>query len=383
MEIGIELSHKRTTKGRMVMLVFVSRGRARMGLDIHVGEAAWDKRRKRVKLGVAHAAVINARIAEAVAKAEEIVLRRPNIKPGELRDAMRARPASSDFVEMARERLIKNPPKNFHTLKQRRSTLEQFRRWAGPVDLKDMNAKLMQGYSAAVAERGSGENTVAVQLKRLRTMYRLACKDAQLVPKNILDGCNSVERYTTPPSRLGTEDVLKLMKYADTNQGWKAKAVHLWLFSFFCAGIRWGDICRMKKEHVVDGRLVFIQQKTGKEKDVKLHPYAVKVAGLYNSGPYLFGIAGGKEPTERKIASANVMANRYLKEAANACGIDKRLHTHNARHSFAAQALDAELDDRAIQAALGITPEVYRHYKGQIRPDRVDEELHKVLGGYE
>ena len=60
-----------------------------------------------------------------------------------------------------------------------------------------------------------------------------------------------------------------------------------------------------------------------------------------------------------KISAANTLANRALKVAAKACGINKRLTTHMARHTFMQQGLEAEVHDRTGVAAV-------RHARGLV-----------------
>ncbi len=383
MRISVELSSEDTAKGRAVQLVFVSKGRARLALGMHVAPKHWDARKGRVRFGVGMAAVMNARIAAELERAEGIALERPGITPAALRELMRSAPKTKDFATIVLKQLDQERGKSFHTMKQRRASIRRFDAWCGPIGLDDVTAEVMRRYRAHLVDGGLASNGVAVQLKRLRTMYRAACRAVAMVPVDVLQDCDAVERYIDPPSRLTREEVKALMVYAAAAKGWAAKAVHMWLFSFLSAGIRWGDMCRLKTDHIKDGRIELPQHKTGAPKNVELHPYAQYVSGLYRQGHYVFGINGGREPDEKKIAVANVLANRGLKKAAVRCGITKRLHTHNARHSFAAQALDADLDDRAIQAAMGISEAVYKHYRGRIRPDRVDEEVNKVVGEFE
>lgn len=383
MKVNVELRTYEGAKGRQVQLVFVDKGRARYALDVHVQGKEWDARKCRVRFGVRNATVVNARIAAEVERAEVLALEHPEATPAMLRDMMRRPPADGDFTELAARMLKDGPQKGYHTMKMRRNTLEQFAAWAGRVEMDRMAPALMRDYKKYLIARGASANTAAVQLKRLRTMYRAVCKELGRAPLNILDGCDAVERYAETPSRLTVDEVQRLMAYADRQKGWRAKAVHIWLFSFLCAGIRWGDLCRLRTVNIQEGRVRFVQHKTGQAKDVPLQPYAAKVATLYQQGEYVFGINGKRAPSEKKMEAANALANKYLKRAARECGIEKRLHTHNARHSFADLAMDASLDDRAIQTALGISDQVYKHYRGRIRPERVDEQLHDALKAFD
>lgn len=368
-----------------VRLVLVAhRQRARMGIGHSVNPKAWDKRRQRMRNGHRNADLVNARIDELVLRAERLALQMPHCTPDQMKKLLTDRPAGGTFHEMALDDLDRRPPASYHTRKQRQAAARRFGEWAVTVGLQDMSATIMQEYKHyLLAERGVAYNTMAAQLRMLRTMYRRLCKQVAHSPKDILDGCDAVHRQGRSPSRLTAEEVKKLMAYAESVKGWKAKSVHMWLFSFFSAGVRWMDLCLLREENLADGRLRYVQHKTRKHKDVELHPVAARIARIYCTNGFVFNVARGEQPSESRMEACNVVANRNLKLAAAACGIAKRMHTHNARHSFADQAMEADLDDRAIQAALAIDAKAYIYYKGQLRPGKVDQGVRMVLQVYD
>lgn len=352
---------------------------ARVPLDIHVTPKQWDTARRRVRFGVTSFAVFNAAIDKAVARAERIALERPSISAAQLKaELSQPEVSGSTFEEVALSDLELTPPKSHHTRKVRRSTIKRFASWSGPVSPSAITPLMMEEYMAYMAKTVS-HNTAAGNLRRLRTIYRRVCKRVRIPPMDILESADAVERYTTPPSQLDHEEVQRLMAYADTHTGWHAKAAHMWLFSFYACGIRWGDLCRFKVSDIRGGRVVNDQTKNERSKNVPLHPYAAKIMELYRKGEYIFAIAGDQEPSDSRIDAANSTANEYLKLAAKACGITKRIHTHNSRHSFASIAFDANVGDRAIQTAMGIGDKAYKHYKGRMRPEAVDDAVAEVF----
>lgn len=379
MRISVELNQKETKRGRALQLVFVKNGRARLALGHHVLAKQWDARKQRMRFGTPNEAVINAHIGAQMERARGLVAKDPGLTPYALRDAMRLPDGAQSFAALARRDLKETPPDSYFTQRQRASTIGRFEEWAGAIGTMEITPQVMERYRRHMLERGCAANTAAGQLKAMKTIYRRVCRSVGEQPIDILEGCKATERYVKPPSRLNAEEVARLITYAETAKGWKRKATHMWLFSFLSAGIRWGDLCRMRMEHIHYGRVESVQKKTNMGKNVVLHPYAAKIADMHREGQYLFGIAGAEEPSDQRIAGANVSANKALKDVAKACGITKRLHTHNARHSFAELAMDAQLDDRAIQQAMGISDKIYKHYKGRIRPDRVDDQVSSVL----
>jgi len=384
MRINVELDthHPRKDGTCRVRLTFYDgTDLDRHKLDHVILPKNWDGARKRVRFGATNFNIFNASIDAEYARAEKIAIERPGIKAKDLKLAMAEKePDGGTFYEVAVRDLENTPPKSWHTQRQRASAINRFNEWRPNIAAKDLTSVVMEDYMHHLEKRVS-HNTATTQVRMLRTIYRRVCRRIKMVPVDILDNVDAVARYTERPSQLDSKEVAALMEYADAQTGWSAKAVHMWMFSFYGCGIRWGDLCKMKVEQVAGGRVRASQSKTDKGKNVVLHPYAEKVAKMYRRGDYVFGIAAATEPTNEQIVSACTMSNYALKKAAKACGITKRIHNHNSRHSFAGMALDASLDDRAIQAAMGIGDQAYKHYKGVIRPATVDEQVAVVWRG--
>lgn len=380
MRIGVELDTARPRQnGTCRVRITIYKGNlARFPLELHVLPKHWDRAKRRLRFGAPNFGPSNAVIDASVLRAERMAMEQPGASPKAIAWALQQPEVRGNtFEEIAMMDLETTPPKSHHTRKQRRSSIQRFAQWTGPIGAGSITSVMIEEYMVHL-EKTCSHNTAAGNLRRLRTIYRRVCRRMRVPPLDILEGSDAVERYTKAPSQFDPEEIARLMAYADAQKGWAAKAPHMWLFSLYGCGIRWGDLCRFRVQYLVDGRVATGQNKNDRAKNVPLHPYAERIAELYREGDYLFAIAGCEEPTEARIASANTIANKYLRKAAAACGITKRIHTHNARHSFAGIAFDANIDDKAIQAAMGIGDKAYKHYKGQIRPETVDKEVERV-----
>lgn len=380
MKISVELDrhHPRADGTCRVRVCVYHLRRARYPLPVHVRPADWTKA-GRVRAGAPGARAINAAIEHAMHRAQAIVLATPGISAQAVVDALGRRDASGlSFVEVARQDMEEAPPTYF-TAKARRSDLRKFEAVLGAIRTQDIDRHTMERYRAHLVASGLSPNSVAVQLKRIRTMYRRACERLGIEPRPILRGLRAVEVYQAPPSTLTLEQVQALERYAEGRSGWAAKAVHLWLFSLYCGGVRWHDLCRLSASHLQGERLVLPMAKNRRTKNVVLHAKARAIIDRYRKGARLLGL-----PTDPKgIAGANALANKWLKVAARAVGITARLHTHNARHTTALWLFRAGVDDRVIQDVLGVDPKAFAHYKARITQDDRDDALRKALGGLE
>ncbi|MCG1037303.1 site-specific integrase [Polaribacter sargassicola] len=107
------------------------------------------------------------------------------------------------------------------------------------------------------------------------------------------------------------------------------------LFVFQCyTGLSYRDLEKLSKNHInigIDGYkwIIMNRTKTGSECRIPLLPTAEKILKKYKKNP-----CHQIKETLLPVPS-NQKMNAYLKEVADLCEIDKKLHTHLARHTYA------------------------------------------------
>lgn len=158
----------------------------------------------------------------------------------------------------------------------------------------------------------------------------------------------------------------------------------LFIFSFYCKGVRFTDCLLAKREQVQDGRIYFDTAKTGKKISVKIHAKLSPILNRYG-GEFIFPLVKEIPSDElgriRLSAMWNTMSNRHLKLIAAMCGIKKNLTFHMARHTFANQLKDITPDVYVIKESLGHsnikTTEIYLR---SLENRRLDQEMDKLYG---
>ena len=107
------------------------------------------------------------------------------------------------------------------------------------------------------------------------------------------------------------------------------------IFIFQCyTGFAYTDLYNFKRNDVVIGIdgdywLSIYRQKTGTKENVPLLPVALEIIEKYKDHPEC--------QTQNKLlpVNSNYRYNAYLQELADLCGIEKKITTHLARHTFA------------------------------------------------
>jgi site-specific recombinase XerD len=161
------------------------------------------------------------------------------------------------------------------------------------------------------------------------------------------------------PSVLSQSEVIQILQ-ATSNE--KHKTI---LFLIYSAGLRVGEVVRLKPEDIESSRMLVRVKKGKGSKDryTLLSQIALeqlrKYYKLYKPEIWLF--PGGKEGdhiTERTV-------QRVFEACCTKARINKEVSVHTLRHSFATHLLESGVDLRYIQELLGHastkTTEIYTH----------------------
>ena len=238
-------------------------------------------------------------------------------------------------------------------------------------------------------------NTIRKNLQFLGGIIKSANRDG-FVNGNPLDNYQ-LPTYQKPKKEALSYDEILAIQNLELEEGsnlWHTR--NYFLFSFYNAGVRFGDICKLKVGDVQDGRLKYLMSKTSnnsnpKWKNIKLLPEALEILELYdydkrNNDEYLFPIVNTSKKLDNPIVfdkekqSQNTQANKRLKKIAELAGINQSLSTHIARHSFANYALKKGMSVYSISKALAHSDlKTTESYLNSFDEELLDEEMDNVF----
>jgi integrase len=132
----------------------------------------------------------------------------------------------------------------------------------------------------------------------------------------------------------------------------------MFLFSFYTHGMRFASVATFQASMIKNGLIRYRMEKGKKLREIDVHPKLQKLIIKYKGNkPYLFPVLKKEIKSEwdkRDILNpANALVNTYLKRVAIVCGIDKNIHMHIARHTFAFLSLSKDVSMEILKDALG------------------------------
>jgi integrase/recombinase XerD len=153
----------------------------------------------------------------------------------------------------------------------------------------------------------------------------------------------NVRNVSMPRTFLTEEEVRTMMAYFDQIEGetHHKKVLRGFLFQCF-TGLRFSDLCALRRKNIEGNLLVFVPQKTKEVKGEQLRiPLSVPAKKL---------LVAGESPIP---TCAEQVTNRTLKKLANDCNIEKVLTTHVGRHTFATMSVDRGVKVNVLQQLMG------------------------------
>ena len=235
--------------------------------------------------------------------------------------------------------------------------------------LDAINLKRLQNFIHWIHELGMTATSQARIISGLKSFFNyLMLEDIiQSNPTELLEAPKTARKL---PDTLAFEELEKLFDAIDmsTQEGTRNKAI---LETMYSCGLRVTELTELKMSNIyADVEFIKVIGKGNKERLIPIGESALKFIQLYldnirchilpkkNAEDILFlNRRGGK--------LSRVMIFYIIKELTNKAGIQKNIHPHTLRHSFATHLVEGGANLRAVQEMLGhesiTTTEIYTH----------------------
>lgn len=250
------------------------------------------------------------------------------------------------------------------------------------------------------------QNTIAVVLKVFRAIMREAVKLGYITADKNPFLVFTYSKVKTEKEKLDAAEIqaLEALELAEGSLDWHSR--NCFLFSFYCAGIRAGDLLQLRWLNVEGGRLNYQMGKNHKTRDLKLVAQAAAILDLYRteaSKPtdYIFPFMDIRKtyasaisqadrdtlPSDMKqklfeeVSAKNALINKSLKKLAEKAGISKKVSMHISRHSFAKAAAQKGIESSKVKSLLAHSKlQTTEGYMGNFSTDENDKALESVFG---
>jgi integrase/recombinase XerD len=223
-----------------------------------------------------------------------------------------------------------------------------------------------ENYEKFLLDGINEESTVSVYL---RTFYRLwnIAVERGICPKEHHPSkyikFKPYRKFKTKKRALSANVISSIEKLGLEKDSREFRSQQFFLFSYYARGINFIDIAKLRSANLKGTELTYIRSKNKRRYQYILHSKAVAIIKLFAAGNvtgennYLFPILKNEHDTPKKIDarvdSALKDMNEDLDNIAKMLGLEKKLTSYVARHSFATNLRSKNVNISIIQEAMG------------------------------
>ena len=211
------------------------------------------------------------------------------------------------------------------------------------------------------------DNTIHNNLKTIRAIYYQGIKAKKIDQANNPFFTFKLQEVATKKIKLTLDEFNKIRNLELDESSFLNHARNSFVFSYFNAGIRIGDLMLLKwGDSSNEGRLVYTMKKQGSQVSIKLRNESLQILEQYkpkkvNKSHFIFPFISNDldwnnstitEAIGKEIENNTSKINQALKKITDLLGIDKKVTTHIARHTFSDIARKKEVSIYDISKAL-------------------------------
>jgi integrase/recombinase XerC len=235
-------------------------------------------------------------------------------------------------------------------------------------NLGEVNKTVLRDYLGYLAGCNIATTSISRKLSAVRSFYRYLSRE-KIIDNNPVDGMSSPRLEKRLPEFLTIEEVNSLLASPDAKSpaGMRDRAI---IELIYAAGLRVSEIAGLDIEDVdLASRTIRVLGKGNKER--------IAVIGEPARAALLSYLENGRQKLKGNNRCSRLFINyqgqpltsRWMQmlvsKYAAACGLQKKVHPHTLRHTFATHLLDGGADLRVVQELLGhsnlSTTQIYTH----------------------
>jgi integrase/recombinase XerD len=240
---------------------------------------------------------------------------------------------------------------------------------AGILAATDVSEEHISKFLTLLHKKNLSPRSMARTISTIRGFHKFLLGEEEVRddPTQIID---SPKQEKNLPDVLSIVEIDEILKQPDTSSrlGIRDRAI---LETFYATGIRVSELVNLKQSNLmIEDGLVLVYGKGSKERLVPIGSSARQWIAEYQKQARVHLVKTGKSQdvlflNVRGTKLTRDMVRKLVEKYALAAGIEKKVHPHTFRHSFATHLLEGGADLRAVQEMLGhadiSTTQIYTH----------------------
>lgn len=232
---------------------------------------------------------------------------------------------------------------NANAYKDTKNSIIKFK--GANIKFEDVTPTFLEKYEVFLREQGSQDGGIAFRMREFRAIFNKARK-RKTIPKEpypFEDYKISKLKSNTPKRALTIQEFRKFRDVDLSKHPHLQDAYNFFMFSIYTRGMNFKDMMHLRWSDIHNNRIHYTRSKTKGKFNLEIIDSVQKILDYYKSQErptnYVFPILLSESMTPKQVNyRKQKVLKRYnsrLKEIAELVGIETRLSSYVARHSFA------------------------------------------------
>ncbi|WP_268224881.1 tyrosine-type recombinase/integrase [Sinomicrobium oceani] len=218
------------------------------------------------------------------------------------------------------------------------NTLKHLIEFQGPkLTFENISVNWVENFIEHLKSEGLANNSIVTYLNKVNAALNQAIKE-KIIIENPIKNIDRPKKEETEIVFLSKEEIQKII----CTDFWDNDAKNAFLFSCY-TGLRASDIKNLKRSNIKDNKIQLTQNKTKNAVYIPLNYNAKKILEKQShNDDFVF-----------KLSDHICSMNRTVKKLIKLAQIDKKVHFHSARHTFATLLVSAGVNIFTISKLMG------------------------------
>ncbi|MCF6364931.1 MAG: site-specific integrase [Bacteroidales bacterium] len=388
--------NKINSKGEAPLYIRIIKNRKTkfISLGVKILIKDWNERQSRVRKSHPNSQRMNNFIAHKVAEAEGVALEMEAdskyVSPKSIKDnIMGTNPHSflqyfSEYIDTLEK------SGKFSYYKKSKTVFTKLSEYVGDkkITFNELTVTFLKRYERYLSENlGNSINTIHSNMKVIRKVINDAINEDILPYEKSPFHKYKLKLEKTTKEFLTEDEIRRFEELQLEKNSMRNHHRNIYVFATYAGGLRISDIFQLRWSDYDGERILMTTKKTKSTVSIKLPNKAKEIIKKYKTEDaekehYIFpflknDIEYSESALFRAISSHTAYTNTDLKKIAKLAGIDKNIHFHTSRHTFATRALKKGMRIEYVSRLLGHssikTTQVYAKIVNQDLDDAMDK----------
>lgn len=220
----------------------------------------------------------------------------------------------------------------------------------------------LKKYEAWYLSKGNSVNGLSVNMRTLRSLYNMAIKNKLISLNDYPFRDYVIRKEETRKRAINRDELIRFLQFEPKTERHK-RAKDYFLISFYLMGASFVDIAMLKLKDMLKDKIEYKRQKTGKLHSIPVSEPLRNILKKYiinkKDNDFILNIVRSTEAKKQLVEIRDELRryNRSLKEISVECGIESKISSYVARHSYATSAKRIGVPTAVISEALGHSTE--------------------------